>query len=90
MKPVKADSMKFCSPVALEAKEIEQGKTLKFANCTQNNTRSDFWGNYWMPLMFGPNIKVFPDTELVVGGMPKPKKLPGHYWGLGKVKNVLR
>ena len=24
MKPVKADSMKFCSPVALEAKEIEQ------------------------------------------------------------------
>ena len=39
-----------------------------------------------MPLMFGTNIKVFPDAELVVGSMPKPKKLRWSLIGLGKGK----
>ena len=37
-----------------------------------------------MPLMFGSNIKVFPDAELVLGGMQKNKKMTWSILGLGE------
>ena len=82
-----------------KAKESPNNFRHNFSICWTQNT--NYSTQYFLLTTISDNTTLFFDdniTDAALGApiidvndpMPKPKKLPGHYWGLGKVKNVLR